>query len=458
MIMALIYKEASFPDDYREREVRQVMDAVYGLRSIAITGLAGMGKSNVVRFIVSHPHVRPRYLDERADDYAFVHVDCAGVARVDEPGIIAEIVSQLRHQGISASDAHRGQSPGRAASGLRRALRSEILDVEPNLNLVMVLDYFDQAAATLDEAFFNYLFYLRNARPRGNLSYILVTRRPLPHLCEMQELLDDGCIIGPLNRRDALDSIRRDETRLGCAFNAAQRDALIECTGGHPGLLKNACELLGSGKVDTGLSTQEMARQMLQSEKVKNLCEELWDDMTRAEQALLLSLVRGVPSPAPQDKAPVNYLKQSGMLIRKGNSPNEGEMAIFCPLFESFLHEISSATCGEVYITAVFPNKVRVQTTTGEEWGTLSPKLFSLLLVLTEARGHAIPSDEMISRVYGDEAAGVTNAALSQLVKRLRERVDPHVRRVTGDPTYTCVETIRGVGYRLSVEGKAKNT
>lgn len=39
--MALIYKEASFPSDYRE-EVRQIMGAVYKLRSIAITGLAGM--------------------------------------------------------------------------------------------------------------------------------------------------------------------------------------------------------------------------------------------------------------------------------------------------------------------------------------------------------------------------------------------------------------------------------
>jgi len=456
--MALIYKEASFADDYREREVRQVMDAVHRLRSIAITGLAGMGKSNVARFIVSHPHVRSRYLDERADDYAFVHIDCTGVARADEPGIIAGIVSQMRYQGISGNDFHGDQSPGQAASDPRHALRDEILGVEPDLNLVMVLDYFDQAAATLGEAFFNYLFYLRNARPRGNLSYIFVTRRSLPHLGELQELLDDGCIIGPLNRRDALDSIRRDETRLGCVFNAGQRDVLIECTGGHPGLLKNACELLGSGKVDTGTSTREMARHLIQSEKVKNLCEELWDDMTPAEQSLLLSLARDVPSPTPPDKATVNYLAQSGVLVREGNRPDGGDMAIFCPLFGAFLHEISCATCSEVHITAVFPNRVRIQTIRGEEWETLSPKLFSLLLVLTEARGHVIPSDEMISRIYGDEAVGITNAALSQLVKRLRERVDPHVWRVTGDSTYTCVETIRGVGYRLSVEGEAKDT
>ena len=56
----------------------------------------------------------------------------------------------------------------------------------------------------------------------------------------------------------------------------------------------------------------------------------------------------------------------------------------------------------------------------------------------------------MIRRVYGDEAAGVTNAALSQLVKRLRGALDPRVRGMMDDPGYTCVETIRDVGYRLN--------
>jgi hypothetical protein len=86
--MALTYKEAAFPVDYRQAEMRQIMAALYRLRSIAITGLAGMGKSNVVRFIVSHPQVRARYLKERADDYAFVHVDCAGLARGEEESVL----------------------------------------------------------------------------------------------------------------------------------------------------------------------------------------------------------------------------------------------------------------------------------------------------------------------------------------------------------------------------------
>jgi len=443
--MVLIYKEASFPADYREAQVRQIMDAVYKLRSIAITGLVGMGKSNVVRFIVSHPQVRPRYLKERANDYAFVHVDCAGLAGGDEAEILSEIAAQLRHDGISAVAAHQSQ----ASRSVRRILKEQILSVESNLNLVLVLDYFDEAAAGLNRPFFNYLFHLRNVRPRGNLSYIFATRRPLAHLHELQELLDDGCLIGPLSHRDALDSIRRDEARLGCTFDPAQRDKLIACTGGHPGFLKNAGELLCNGKVDTSLPRAEMARQLLQSDKIKNLCEELWNDLTAPEQSILLKTARDDSLPASVDRARVTYLEQSRVLVRKKGTQGGLDVTIFCPLFETFVRD-KSAVCGAVRITAVFPNQAQMETPTREERITLSPKLFALLLALTQARGQVLPADEIIAHVYGDEAAGVTNAALSQLVKRLRGMLNPCVQRMTNDPTYTCVETIRDVGYRLN--------
>lgn len=438
-----IYKEASFPADYRKAKVRQIMGAVYKLRSIAITGLAGMGKSNVVRFIVSHPQVQPRYLKERANDYAFVHVDCAGLASSDEAEILGEIVAQLPRDGISVDAGH----PPQVSRRVRHILKEQILGVEPNLNLVLVLDYFDEAAAKLDKSFFNYLFHLRNTRPQGNLSYVFATRRPMGHLHELQELLDDGCIIGPLSYKDALDSIRRDGARLGCTFDAAQRDQLIACTGGHPGFLKNASELLCSGQVDVSLSEEEIARQLLRSDKVKNLCEELWNDLAPAEQSILLNTARDIPLSRSMDGACVTYLEQSGVLVRKNGGL---DVAVFCPLFDTFVREVKSAVSGAVRITAVFPNQARIETSTGEEWVTLPPKLFALLLTLTEVRGQVLRSDEIISHVYGGEAAGVTNSALSQLVKRLRGILNPRVQRMTNDLTYTCVETVRDVGYRLN--------
>lgn len=444
--MALIYKEASFPAYYREAEVRQIMGAVYKLRSITITGLAGMGKSNVVRFIVSHPQVRPRYLKKRANHYAFVHVDCAGLANHDEAEILSEISGQLHRDGLSTPAIPLSQD----SRSIRHSLKEQIVSVESNLNLVLVLDYFDEAAPKLNKAFFNYLLHLRNARSQGNLSYIFATRRPMGHLYELQELLDDGCTIGPLCYKDTLDSIRRDEARLGYTFDATQRERLIECTGGHPGFLKNAAELLGNGEVDTNLPGEEITRQLLQSDKVRNLCEELWSDLTAAEQRVLLNVARGIPLSKPVDSARVAYLERSGVLVKNKGAQGGLDVSIFCPLFETFVREVESAASGAVRITAVFPNQARIETPIGEECITLSPKLFALLLALTEAKEQVLPADEIIAQVYGGEASGVTNAALSQLVKRLRGIIDPGVQRMTNNPTYTCVETIRDVGYRLN--------
>jgi hypothetical protein len=436
-----VFKEAEFPANYRQIEVGRIMGAIYKSRSIAVTGLAGMGKSNVVRFIVSHSQVRPRYLKERANNYAFVHIDCAGLAQASEAEILSEISAQLQRDRLAADSSPLPDDP----ASVRSTLKEQILSLPAALNLVLVLDGFDEAATSVGRVFFNYLAHLRNIRPRGNLSYVLVTRRPMGHLYELHELLDDGCTIGPLNRQDALEAIQRDEVRLGHIFDAAQRNRLFAYSGGHPGFLKNANELLAGGEIDVNPPAAEVARQLLRSEKINHLCEELWNDLTPDEKAALLNLTTGIPAPLSVQAAH-KFLEQNGIIIKeRGEAGND----IFCPLFATFVREVKANVSGAVRITAVFPHQAFIETAAGKERVMLAPRLFALLLALGEARGKVLPSDELIARVYADAAAGVSYAALSQLVKRLRGALDPAARRLANDPTYTCVETIRDVGYRL---------
>jgi hypothetical protein len=342
---------------------------------------------------------------------------------------LTEIGIQLHREGIST-----GGLDLETAHATRRLLRDHILSMDPDLYLVIVLDYFDEAAATLDKSFFDYLFHLR---------------RPMGHLGELHELLDDSVSVGPLSRRDALDSIRRDERRLGHRFETAEREALIACTGGHPGLLKNGSELLSSGGADASLSTEALAGQLLQSEKVRNLCLELWSDLTAAEQDILRHLAQGDGLSRSAGETETATLEASGIVVRTESQAGPG-VQVFCPLFEAYVRKILPTGSGAVRLTAEFPNRARIETPAASESITLSPKLFALLLALTEARGQVLSTDEIISRVYEGEAAGVTNAALSQLVKRLRGILDPRVRSMIDDPTYTAVETVRNVGYRFN--------
>jgi len=444
--MRATYKEAAFSVDYREQEVGRIMDAVAAFRSIAIIGLAGMGKSNIVRFIVSHPQVREHYLKDQAKHTAFVHVDCASLIEPTEREILHETAFLLIRDGIPSIKPTLPQN----AADLRRSVRELILSVESSTNLVLVLDYFEEAAVQLSPTFFNYLFHLRNTRQHGNLSNIFVTRRPMARLGELQELLDDACVITPLGIRDALESIQRHEVRLGCTFNAAQRDTLVVCTGGHPGLLKNAAELLKAGRIDITRPTAEIAREMLQSSKVKNLCDELWNDLLPAEQAVLLNSVLDTQPTSRPAVGGAAYLERYGILVAGGSTPDEAGLSIFCPLFEVFIRHIVSNKPDTFRVTAIAPNQARIETEFGNEQARLSPLLFAVLSILAEAEGQVVPTDEIIEAVYGDEAEGISDAALSQLVKRLRGVIDPCAQRLTDNPDCRCIETVRGIGYRLA--------
>ena len=435
-----IYKESAFPPDYRRAEAGQILGAVYRRRSIAVTGLAGMGKSSVVRFCVGHREAQTLHMAGRAATTAFVHVDCVGLACGDEGDVLAEIMAQLQRERLVP--------PGSPEpnGGPRRQLKDAILALDPGLHLVVALDELDQAAAHQSRPFYNYLAHLRNSRPEGNLSYILASRRLLGPLYELQELLDDPCSIGPLAQADALESLRRDGQRLGFAFDDAQREALLAVTGGHPGFLKNAAELVAGGRADTALPAAGLARQMLASNKVASLAEELWRDLAEVEQAAAVKIAHGVPLDPTSDVPGILGLEQYGLVTRSGPA---GEPALFCPLLNTFVQS-RSAMPGLVHITSSGPNEARVASTAGEERVALPPRVFALLASLARSPGQVVPAGEIIDQVYGAEAAGVTDAALAQLAKRLRRALDPPARRLAGDPEYRSVETIRNVGYRLN--------
>lgn len=85
-------------------------------------------------------------------------------------------------------------------------------------------------------------------------------------------------------------------------------------------------------------------------------------------------------------------------------------------------------------------DKNSLRLTIGDEEIELTATEFKLLLCLMEAPGKSLERSDLLRRVwgYGDH---IQTRTLDTHVKRLREKLGP-----TGD----CIETVRGVGYRLS--------
>jgi DNA-binding response OmpR family regulator len=75
---------------------------------------------------------------------------------------------------------------------------------------------------------------------------------------------------------------------------------------------------------------------------------------------------------------------------------------------------------------------------------TLSSLELRLLTALLEADGRVLTRDRLLDAIHGEGEGDVTDRAIDQYVKRLREKLgdDP------GDPRY--VATVRGAGYRAA--------
>lgn len=436
--MAVLRREGYFPPDYREAEVRAIMAAVYRQRSIAVVGPAGMGKSNLARFAAAHPAVHRRHLRERAEQTAFVHVDCTGLLESSELDLLHEAAVQIQRAGLAPAAAP-FPTELRAA---RYALREQVLAVPAERTLALLLDNLDETARQAGPTFFDYLCSLRNARPLRNVVYLFVTRRPLGPLGELQELFDDPVVVGPLGERDARAMLEREAGRLGRAFAAAEAERLIACTGGHPGFLKNAGELAASGRLDARRPDDAWVQEMLAAERIRLLGEELWADLAPEEQALLQGLDT---QPAGENHPAAAWLLRCGILRTVA-----GQLRPFCPLFAALVRSRPRPD-SPIRIAAVPPNQAYLSAPAGERTVPLSPRLYALLAALARVPGQAVPVDELIAQVYGDEADGVTDAALAQLAKRLRAALDPPGQQLTGDPAYRSIETVWGIGYRLTV-------
>ena len=73
----------------------------------------------------------------------------------------------------------------------------------------------------------------------------------------------------------------------------------------------------------------------------------------------------------------------------------------------------------------------------------LSAPQFRLLQLLYEQQGQVVERQELIDRIWGEEAVGVSEQAFDALVRRLRERL------ALIDPTHAFIITVRGHGLRL---------
>jgi len=103
--------------------------------------------------------------------------------------------------------------------------------------------------------------------------------------------------------------------------------------------------------------------------------------------------------------------------------------------------------CGNIVIE---PLKARV--TKDSEEITLTPAEYKLLLILVENKGNVLSRNVLLQKLWDIEGDFVDANTLNVYIKRLREKIEDDFKK----PKY--IETIRGLGYRWSMEVRGEES
>lgn len=251
----------------------------------------------------------------------------------------------------------------------------------PVRSMSLIFDRFD--ALTTQPALFSNLRALRDAH-KFQLSFILATRRPLDPHTELSELVYAHTLwLGPLSESDARWNVARYAARRGVVWGVMVAEALIHASRGYPAFLRAASEAHADGAM---LDTASLAAHPA----VQRRLAEFWAD-----------------HPTPEE-------------LR---------------------------SCGLVEVPLLTLTRPVTQPDTAVDTTRLTAKENLLWRHLRAHVNEVCEKDDLIRAVWPEDKIfekGVRDDSLAQLVRRLREKIEP-------DPAHPAhLHTVPGRGYRFT--------
>ena len=230
----------SYPADYRAREVRAITSTVQAGECVALVGLSGSGKSNVLGFL-AHRLGREGVLPGLSGPHpAFLLVDCNRLAQPTLDGLFHLVLEAL----------------GQPAAGddvlalLDQALEQALSELP---GVCLLLDRFDILASAigstlaLPQAVASNLRAIRDAH-KYDLTYVTGSRRPLDPHSELAELFFAHTLwLGALNEPDARWNVTRYAERNALDWDELDIQRILQLSGGYPSLLRAVCEAHAAG-------------------------------------------------------------------------------------------------------------------------------------------------------------------------------------------------------------------
>lgn len=253
------FKEAQYPLTYRQQNIDTIKKALLTQRSVRVVGLSGMGKSNLLRFLVSHPQLLTDAPDFLAESVKFVHIDGNRLHPLNELNFYRECLTQILPPANWPN-----LSDLRDSFSAYKQVELALQNISPQIFVVLVIDQVDSLYEQAEVAFFNQLRNLRDQTRGGQMAFVLGSRRPVNQLSYLENLFSDVCWVTPLRERDRDFVVQRHCQRLQLELPPTWLACLWHLSGGHPGLLKNSLEWFKRAEQATILAPTQITISLLQ--------------------------------------------------------------------------------------------------------------------------------------------------------------------------------------------------
>lgn len=454
------------PLSYRRETCARMLRHLTRGESLTLIGVGSSGKSNVARHLARRD-VREYHLGDGARGVAGVLVDFLHYTQADVVGMHSALVTAL------AEAAARDDAPAELA-GCRPDLlilrRHTAEATTPNLSgpcvtdalrlvyaagmrqIFFVLDDFDRALQTAPAAA---LLSLRGFRDthKGAFSYVAVLRREMayvrPNIQEYEdfyELVSKPVIpVGAYDRADAefmMQVLANDAAMLA----PAQRDRVLELSGGHPGLIRHIYGAAASGKIL--LDAKDTAAHLADRADVMVECDRIWESLAEDEQTAAVALAAGGAID----------LQDAGLarLTYKTLAKQQGaQTVLFSPVFREYALSRIDATDASaesktppIRASMAFERDTHTITLDGRRIHLLDDIGFQLIECLWRGRNRAVPHRDLKEIVWQHGAAsrfrGPPEERLDAHMQDLLRRVNLPNRlyvRANADGSYTFLET-----------------
>jgi len=307
---------------YREREISLCCDYAVRGESLCFVGIAGSGKSNIVKVLTQDRSVRRRYLNGKLDTVRFAAIDANTWDATPQQlwemvfSALLTAIKELPQPTFDPKITYLSEE-----EKLRRRVQLTIDHICQNLDqrLMLILDDFDAVLAQGPLHMLEQFNVFRSAGNRERLAYLVFTKR-LPHILGRRFELDTRCkfydlfrtnifALEPYTNEDARHMVHHLNRQLTDPLPNGALGGIVWLGGGHARLLKVIFDSWVKQTPPTGSQIDYFVAQG----DVQDECRRVLFGLHPQERAAAIRLARS--QSRGDDDDTLDHLQRRGLLL-----------------------------------------------------------------------------------------------------------------------------------------------